>query len=269
MRAAIVSALMVLGLAGTARADAWVVGHVSDLLGRPVPNVRVHVLTKSDHQIVKTDKNGDYRVVIDGNEDVSVVVGAGNEHTFRKGSVKDGTTNHLDFEAEIAEGEIIRITDSKPFTTPPRWPEDVVRKTPPSSDQAVERDAWAKAWLLIDIDETGRVLRVKLVKRPGFDLDEIAVKEAMKLRFTPALDERGKPMRTQIFWALEWPSHGWLIEHFGTASRMPSESYAINPFAVDFGAGFDAAFEHVAGPVSDMLSRKTFAHVRCAGTGPL
>src|SRR5262245_49933993 len=115
MRGAMVSALMVLGLASTARADAWVVGHVSDLLGRPVRNVRGHVLTKSGYQFVRTDNNGDYQVVIDGNEDVSVVVGAGNEHTFRKGSVKDGTTNHLDFEVEIAEGEIIRIIDSKPF----------------------------------------------------------------------------------------------------------------------------------------------------------
>jgi len=259
---------MVLGFAGTAQADAVVVGRVTDLLSRPVPNVRVHVLTKTDHQIVKTDKDGNYQVVVDGNEDVSIVVGAGNEHTYRKGTVKDGTTNRLDFEVEIAEGEIIHIIDSKPFTVPPRLPEDVQRKVPPYSEEAVTRDAWAKAWLLLDIDEHGKVLRVKLVKRPGFELDEIAVKEAMKLHFTPALDERGKPMRTQIFWAMEWPSHGWMIEHYGTALRMPSESYSINPFAVDFGA-VNNALEPVASNAPDTLTRKTFAHVRCIGDGPL
>src|SRR5262249_49175954 len=148
--------------------------------------------------------------------------------------------------------------------------EDARRKTPPYSDQAVERDAWAKAWLLLDIDEKGKVLRVKLVKRPGFDLDEIAVKEAMKMQFQPALDEHGKPMRTQIFWALEWPSHGWLVEHYGTESRMPVESYAVNPFAVDFGQPtYTRGGDRVGAGGLDIFTRKTFAHVRCLGDGPL
>jgi hypothetical protein len=247
-------------LAGRAWADALLVGHVSDLLGRPVPNVRVHVLTKSDHQIVRTDKDGNYQAFIDGNEDVSVVVGAGKEHTFRKGTVKEDSTNRLDFEVQIAEGEIIYIFDSKPFTVAPDLSEDEARRVPPYSDEAFERDAWAKAWLLLDIDEKGQVLRVKLVKRPGFGLDEIAVKHAMKLHFKPALDENGKPMRTQLFWALEWPSWGWMIDHYGTALRMPPESYAINPFVVDFDGG----------TVSELaLTENTFTHVRCAGTGPL
>jgi len=258
--AAIISLWIVLGWPVRARADAWLVGHVSDLLGRPVPNVRVHVLTRSEHQIVRTDSDGNYQVMIDGNEDVSVVVGAGKEHTFRKGSVKDDSTNRLDFEVEIAEGEIIYIFDSKPFVVPPRLSDDEARRVPPYSDEAIERDAWTKAWLLLDIDEKGQVQRVKLVKRPGFGLDEIAVKQAMKLHFKPALDDNGKPMRTQLFWALEWPSHGWLIEHYGTAFRMPPESYAVNPFVVDFDGGRVR---------SQALTQNTFTHVRCAGTGPL
>lgn len=258
MRAAILAMLVVIGgLEGAAEADALLVGKVTDLLGVPVANVRVHVVSKADHQIVTTNKDGEYRVVVDSNQTISVVVGAGEFHTFRGGTIKENTTLRLDFEVEQAEGEIIRIIDSKPPTVPPKLPADAKRLTPPYSTEAMERDAWAKAWLLLDIDETGKVLRVKLVKRPGFDLDDIAVKEAMKLRFEPALDENNKPMRTTIYWAMEWPSHGWLTTHRGTATRMPIESYALDPFAGNFG------------DLTLTMGENTLAYVPCAGSAPL
>src|SRR5204862_2400561 len=94
-----------------------------------------------------------------------------------------------------------------------------------------------------------------------FDLDEIAVKEAMKLHFQPALDEKGKPMRTQMFWAMEWPSHGWLVEHNGTATRMPVESYALDPFMSGFGG--------LLNPAAPNPEASALRHVPCAGSGPL
>src|SRR5512138_2964283 len=109
MRSVIVSALLLLGLAGVASADSVIEGKVTDLLGKPVPNVRVHVLTNGDQQVVTTDTQGHYQVVVDGSQKVSVVVGAGDLHTFRRGQIKDGTRTRLDFELEIADGEIIRI----------------------------------------------------------------------------------------------------------------------------------------------------------------
>lgn len=250
--------LVVLGVVeGTAAADALLVGRVTDLLDRPVPNIRVHVLSPDDHQIVTTDQDGQYRVVVDGYQQIAVVVGAGNFHTFRGGTIKDGATQRLDFQLEIAEGEIIRIVDGKPPTVPPKLPPDASRLTPPYSDEAIVRDAWAKAWLLLDVSETGKVLRVKLVKRPGFGLDEIAVQEAMKLKFEPALDEAHKPMRTMIYWAMEWPSYGWLTTNRGTAARMPVESYAIDPFKGNFGG------------LTLNMGENTLAYVPCAGSGPL
>jgi hypothetical protein len=259
MRAVVLAVLMVAGLVTTASADAVLVGHVTDLLGNPVSGARVHVLgAGSEEQVVTTDKDGNYRVVVDGNQEIQVVIGAGNLHTFRRGTIKDGTIKRLDLEVEIAEGEVVRIIDQKPPTVPPKLPKDTPRVTPPYSDEAVVRDAWAKAWLVLDIDEKGKVVRVKLVKRPGFDLNEIAVREAMKLKFEPALDEHGKPMRTMIFWAMEWPSHGWLIQHNGTATRMPTESYAIDPFQGNFGGLMPAIHEASA-----------LARVPCAGSGPL
>lgn len=262
MRAAALTVLVLVLGAGTASADALLVGRVTDLLGEPVAGARVHVLARgAEAQIVTTDRDGNYRVVVDGEREISVVIGAGTQHTFRRGTIKDGAIQRLDLEVELAEGEIIRIIDQKPPTVPPKLPRGKPRVTPPYSDEAVLRDAWAKAWLLLDIDETGQVRRVKLVKRPGFGLDEIAVKEAMKLRFDPALDEHRKPMRTQIFWAMEWPSHGWLSAHNGTATRMPAESYAVDPFTSGFGG-----LTNLAAPT---LGASALRRVPCAGSGPL
>lgn len=253
---------VVLGLmlaAGPAAADAVLMGRVVDLLGRPVAGARVHVLVGTESQTVTTDKDGNYRVTVDGGKDISVVIGAGDQHTFRRGQIKDGSVERLDIEVEVAEGEVIRIVDQKPPAVPPKLPKDAPRITPPYSDEAVVRDAWAKAWLLLDIDETGKVLRVKLVKRPGFGLDEIAVKEAMKLRFEPALDEHNKPMATKMFFAMEWPSHGWLRERNGTATAMPAELYIIDPFMNGWGGGLRAP-----------LSGAGALHkVPCAGHAPL
>src|SRR5262245_36205736 len=161
MRAALLSVLVVAGLVGTASADAVLEGRVTDLLGKPVSGARVHVLagSGSDEQVVVTDKDGNYRIVVDGNQEVNVVIGAGNLHTFRRGTIKDGTVQRLDLEVEVAEGEVIRIIDQRPPTVPPKLPGGAPRVTPPYSDAAVERDAWAKAWLVLDIDETGKVAR--------------------------------------------------------------------------------------------------------------
>jgi hypothetical protein len=72
-----------------------------------------------------------------------------------------------------------------------------------------------------DVDERGTVTRLKLLKRPGFDLDKICIDEAFKLKFSPALDDAGRPMKTYMLWTFEWPSWGWLIQGNGTAMRRP------------------------------------------------
>jgi hypothetical protein len=221
----------------------------------------VHVLAGSEHKIVETDAGGFYSVEINGDQEVSVVIGAGNLHTFRKGTIKDDAVQTLDLEVEVAEGEVIRIIDSKPPTVPPKLSKDIPHVTPPYSKEAVVRDAWARAWLLLDIDESGKVVRVKLLRRPGFDLDEIAVKEAMKLRFQPALDEHRKPMRAQILWSMEWPSHGWLVEHNGTAARLPVEAYVVDPLMRGFGGEGQ--------PVAPPTGASALSRVPCAGSGPL
>jgi hypothetical protein len=142
------------------------------------------------------------------------------------------------------KGEVIVIDEKPPrAAVPARAVNFSPIKAPPYSDRAIEEDAWTRAWLLLDIDDTGTVRRFKFLKRPGHDLEAIATREAFKLRFQPARDASGRPVATWMLWLIEWPSHGWLIARLGLATRMP--------------------------PVVGFPPRSMAAHVPCAGSGPL
>lgn len=121
----------------------------------------------------------------------------------------------------VQAGEVIELEGRAPPVTPPRPTNFVKQKAPPYSDEAILSDAWTKAWLLLEIDERGRVTRFKFLKRPGYELESIATAEAFKLKFTPAKDALGKPMRTTVIWEIEWPSAFWLSTFVGTRSAMP------------------------------------------------
>ena len=86
------------------------------------------------------------------------------------------------------------------------------RMAPPYSDEAILSDAWTKAWVLLDIDAHGVVQRVKLLKRPGYGLDAIAIAHAMKMRFDPAEDAQGYAVPSLLLWSIEWPSYWWLVD---------------------------------------------------------
>lgn len=123
--------------------------------------------------------------------------------------------------AREVRGEVIVIEGKAPPSTPPAPTNYVKTAAPPYSDRAILSDAWTKAWLLLEIDERGAVSRLKFLNKPGYDLEEIAVAEAFKLHFTPALDGNKQPMRTTIVWEIEWPSAYWLGTFVGTRSAMP------------------------------------------------
>ncbi|HEY4180872.1 MAG TPA: hypothetical protein VGM90_28705 [Kofleriaceae bacterium] len=108
------------------------------------------------------------------------------------------------------EGEIIEVHGTAPRTTPPQPQHYNSLETPPYSDHAILSDAWTRAWLVLELDETGTVARVKFLKKPGYDLEKIALAQVFGQKFSPALDADGKPMRTRIVWKLEWPSAWWL-----------------------------------------------------------
>lgn len=121
----------------------------------------------------------------------------------------------------VQAGEVIVIEGRAPPSTPPKPTNVVKTKAPPYSDAAILSDAWTKAWMLLEIDERGTVTRFKFLKKPGYELEEIATAEVFKLRFAPATDGSGRPMKTTLLWQIEWPSAWWLSTFVGTRSAMP------------------------------------------------
>jgi hypothetical protein len=137
--------------------------------------------------------------------------------------------------ATTVRGEVIEIHDPPRPTVMPKPLADPAI-LPPYSDKAILGDVWTRAWLLLDVDDTGGVARVKFLKRPGADLDRIAIDHAFKLRFAPARDRWSHAARAYVVWKIEWPSYGWMIDRVGTATRMPKydqlsrfERGAVNP----------------------------------------
>jgi hypothetical protein len=118
-------------------------------------------------------------------------------------------------------GETIVIQDQAPPWVAPKPTKRYHRIAPPYSDRAILTNTWAKAWLLLDIDAAGSVTRVKLLNKPGSDLDQIAIDYAFTLKFAPAQDARGNPTRSQLVWPIEWPSYWYMVELEGVATRIP------------------------------------------------
>jgi hypothetical protein len=237
-------ALVAIFTARAASADETIEGRVTDLLGKPVAGAKVYVVTRTGiQQTVATDQNGRYHATVEGAGTYSIVVAQGSAHAGKQGTVAAGGKLTIDAELAIGDGEVIEVHDSKPPPVLP-VPKRDLAVTMPYSDEAILSDAWAKAWLLLDLDETGHVRRLKVLKKPGYKLDEIATREAFKLTFDPARDETGKAIPTLIVFGMEWPTYGWLAKFYGVTTRIPPYSDP-NPFV------------------------KTLSKVPCIGSGPL
>jgi hypothetical protein len=132
-------------------------------------------------------------------------------------------------EVIVIEGSVPPAVSAKPKTR--QLPvgdglDDIFQRVaPPYSDRAILSDTWTVAWMLLDIDDTGRVQRVKFLRRPGYDLEPIAIRTALALAFEPARGARGEPIRSYTVWPIEWPSYGWLHMKTGLASGIPDTSH--------------------------------------------
>jgi hypothetical protein len=92
---------------------------------------------------------------------------------------------------------------------------------PAYSGEAIEKDAWTRAWMIVEIDESGVVQRMKFLKRPGYDLDQIAIDRAFATKFTPARTGDGRAVASSLVIPIEWPSYWWLNTYEGLATRIP------------------------------------------------
>jgi hypothetical protein len=121
--------------------------------------------------------------------------------------------------------EVIEIHDQLPPKVVAKPAENFYRtRLPPYSEKAILADVWTSAWLLLDIDPNGTVQRIKFLVHPGYDLENIAMKEVFAQTFEPALDAHGDPMPSRIAWRIEWPSHGWVsFLNDGQTTNVPRE----------------------------------------------
>lgn len=203
MRHCIAALVLLLASATTARADGVLTdagelaGRVVDAQGAPVVGAAVHVvsatqpaqvlITNADGRFGPRRSTGRVLVYVDGPLTIT-----GGTATSRK---ERGS-------------EVIDIFEVVPPATAAEPLSDTLLID--YTDEAIEHDVWTRAWLLLDVDAKGTVRRVKLLDRPGYGLDAIAIREAFKLQFKPALDAADRPVSSLVIWFFEWPSFSWL-----------------------------------------------------------
>jgi Carboxypeptidase regulatory-like domain len=215
-----VTFLLVCGTATSAFADGKISGRVVDVSDQPLRDVSVVISGSTGVEAtVVTDPTGHYVANVKPGPH-TVMFTFGNKHVTAKVDVTDNAVAKLDGMLEIA-GEVIDVLDT-PRPVKYAKPKSDPLAIPKYSDKAVLTDAWSKAWLLLDVDERGVVTRVKFLKRPGNDLDDIAIKHAFGLKFDPARNKFGYPTRSYIVWPLEWPAVGWMQENELPTNRLPN-----------------------------------------------
>jgi hypothetical protein len=179
-------------------------GRVTGTNGKPIAGIDVHVVSGSAVRVATTDRDGRYRVDLPAGASVVVVL-----REVRVGG-----------QIASVDRDVIAIRETVPPQTLPKPLSDPL-VIPPFSEAAIEENAWVRAWLLLDIDVTGAVKRLKLINAPGLDLDQIAVRAGFALRFEPARDGANRPMRSLLLWSFEWPSYWWLMERRRGTRRLP------------------------------------------------
>jgi hypothetical protein len=194
---------LLIASATTAHADALLTdagelsGRVVDAQGAPVAGASVHVVSAtSPAQVLVTNADGRFGpkastgtalVYVDG--DLTITGGTATSRTQQRREVID----IYEVIPPAIAAEPLSDTLLIDYTA-----------------DAIEHDVWARAWLLLDVDGNGTVRRVKLLDRPGYGLDAIAIREAFKLQFKPARDAADRSISSLVIWYFEWPSYSWL-----------------------------------------------------------
>lgn len=219
LRLLVVAAVLLLSSA-PARADPTPIsGRVTEReTGDPVEDVTVYITGGAGtEQIVQTDVDGRYTARVAGDGTYAIVFAYGGLKRRQLVTVDPGRALTVDLAIDLTPGEVIVLTERVLPPVPPT-PTRPRRSPPPYSDAAIERDVWAVAWLLLDIDARGVVTRVKWLNRPGHDLAPIALREAFAQRFRPARDAADRPVPSRLVWSLEWQAYWWLVYRAGVTT---------------------------------------------------
>jgi len=194
-------------------------GSVVDENGTPQPGADVHlVLGAAPERIVKAGADGKFKVAVTENGTSWIYVRFAKIRTPTL-VASDGTESIVEIHEAIPPA-VQAQSLARPFTIPPY------------SDEAMDRNYWTRAWLVLDIDKSGTVQRLKVLNRPGMGLEPIAIREAFAMRFQPARDRSGQPMGTLVIWVFEWPAYLWLTEH-GSPRTIPARAVGAVPCRLD------------------------------------
>jgi hypothetical protein len=192
-------------------------GTVTGSDGSPIRGIKVHIAAgTAKERVVTTDAKGNFGVKLSG---------GGATYIYVEDKVK--ITGRLASAVQEGEYEAIEIRETLPPVVAPKSKIglDVV---PEYSELAMDKDVWTRAWLLLDVTETGKVRRVKLINAPGFDLDKIAIREAFKIPFEPARDRVNNAVSALVLWTWEWPAHYWMIQNRKYPNRVPPVATTVN-----------------------------------------
>jgi len=192
-------------------------GRAVDAAGKPLRHVEIHVVSRSGgEQIMKTDDDGNYKVTLKGAPTETSRIFVRGHRGAHLGGISAESV-------KIDGGEAIQMHETAAPAIAAK-PVDGVIKILPYSDAAIRDDEWVRAWLTLDVDQTGTVRHVKWLRRPGHELDAIALRAAFEVRFEPARDAGKRAVASQVVWMFEWPSHAWLTHHRGyDLTRMPDD----------------------------------------------
>jgi hypothetical protein len=185
-------------------------GEVKDNDGSPLADIEVHITSSQGEHVVKTDRQGTYRIDLgpwEGQKFVFV-------RRIARINGKSVETSSLETGEEVFE---IKEAEKPKIMPKPTSGTNII---PGYSDEAREKDVWARAWLMLEIDDKGNVSRLKLLHSPGYGLDEIALRAAGDLSFEPARSISGKPVAALVLWVYEWPAYYWLIERKLSPERL-------------------------------------------------
>lgn len=184
-------------------------GQVVDSDGKPLSTeIRISGANGSEQKIV-SDGHGKFRAKL-----------AGGDYSIVYTEASAVVTGQVALPRADGDTEVVEIHDTMPPAVMPRPKADPTRIQDYSST-AINKDEWTRAWLLLDVDAAGRVTRLKVLKKPGLDLDTIAVNQGLALQFEPARDRENRPIRSLVMWVFEWPQYWWLRHHDTGYRRMP------------------------------------------------
>jgi hypothetical protein len=185
-------------------------GQVKSDSGEPLADVAVHVTSAEGERVVRTDEQGRYRVDLGTSQ--------GQKFVFVRRIARINGQSVETSELETGE-EVFEIKEAEKPKIMPK-PTSGTNVIPGYSDEARAKDVWAKAWLMLEIDDKGNVARMKMLHSPGYGLEEIAIRAAGDLSFEPARSTAGRPVPALVLWAYEWPAYFWLIERKLSPERL-------------------------------------------------